>query len=498
MKFNSYQYIAFWVLALPIILHAQPPANLPIPQEQEQSENSPKEQTEQANAQLTTRYLVPPKPGQPCDMEFCLKNPGTVPMTEIQLKQEWNIPVKILEVNPKPLIQGKTWVWDLLDLQPGSGKVFSAKITFEGDTRPEFRPTISYTPNHLHKASDKSGLFVQVNGPQFVRKGNKAVFDIIVANQGKAPVQQVTIRDKLPEGLRHPEGEFIEAELGNIPPGGKKSIRLETLAVQTGRFSQDIQVASSNGDKKLYQSEISVGENQIQLKWQKSLETPAQGTLEMVLESSFESGARKPENHALRVEIPKGLELVEVTPFGLKNPLKTGETELLWQNPPVLSGNKFFARFKLRATTPGDWNLHAKASMQNSQDATSSFLIRVEGSSEITGKFSQPKIESQHGKEFKVQYFLHNMGTAGSQNASVKFQIPDGLFPISWNGPTVGGAEGEWIIFDPVTKIAANQNLEYSLIFKSLRPGEFKLSAELNNGTVAKPTTCTITANPQP
>ncbi|MFN6050632.1 MAG: hypothetical protein ACK47R_07360, partial [Planctomycetia bacterium] len=107
-------------------------------------------------------------------------------------------------------------------------------------------------------------------------------------------------------------------------------------------------------------------------------------------------------------------------------------------------------------------------------------------------------IESQHGKEFKVQYFLHNMGTAGSQNASVKFQIPDGLFPISWNGPTVGGAEGEWIIFDPVTKIAANQNLEYTLILKSLRPGEFKLTAELNNGTVAKPTTCTITANPQP
>lgn len=488
--------ITMMILGFSLVEAVQPPANLPIPQDAEPPE--PTKPADQANAQIITRFLAQPMAGQPCTMEFTLKNPGQVSLGDIQLRQNWNIPVKVLEVEPKPSIQGNQWVWDILELPPGTGKVITATISFEGNVLPVFRPTLTYSANPSPEKGNKSDLFVQVQGPQFVRKGNKAVFDIIVGNQGKAPVHQVTIRDKLPEGLRHPEGDLIEADLGNIPPGGKKSIRLETLAVQSGKFSQDIHVASSSGDKRLYQSEISVGENLIQLKWVKSQENPNQGTLEMILEAQFESGTKKPENHLLNVTIPKGLELLDTVPAAGKVTPQSGETLLQWQNPPLLPGGKFFARFKLRAAQPGDWKLLANASMANSQDTDSSFLIRIEGTTEISGGFFNPKVETQQGKDFQIKFILHNQGSASGQNQSARFQIPDGLFPVNWKGPTVGGVEGNWILFDPLAKIGAGEKQEYLLEFRCLRPGDFQILAEFGNGTVTKSATCLILATPQP
>ena len=338
---------------------------------------------------------------------------------------------------------------------------------------------------------------MQVQGPQWVRRGQRAVFDIVVANLGLTPAENVTIRDKLPQGLRHPEGELIEATLGDIPAGQTKSIRLETLAVENGKFSQNIQVASTNGEKKLYQSDISVSDGQINLQWKKSWEDTAKGELEMILEAKIESIKTGQIQFAIQTVVPEGLEIVGSNPQARYESTDSTNKLLVWNNPQVTAG-KWSAKLRLKAIKPGDWQLNAKASMENSADTSSMFLVRIEGTSEIQGLFQNTSLKANLGSESEIRFSLKNSGSIDLKNTSVRFLFPDGIVPLAWNGPTIAGLDGQNLNFDDLPVLGSRADKTYSVNLKGLSPGEFRIVVEYGMGNIKRSSSCSILISPLP
>ena len=68
-----------------------------------------------------------------------------------------------------------------------------------------------------------------------------------VKNDGSGPATGVLVRDRLPAGLKHEQGGFIEAELGTLGPGETKSLSLQTTAVQAGRQVNQLVVTAEGG-----------------------------------------------------------------------------------------------------------------------------------------------------------------------------------------------------------------------------------------------------------
>ena len=353
---NTNTFAILMLFAGALFSLAQVPGNLPI----ETDKETPTLKTDEGSqVSVITRFVDNPEAGKPCTMEITLKNLGALPLEELVLSQEWKTKPEILEVNPKPFIQESKWTWEIPELQPGTGKVFQFKVLAADKDNLTFKPAVAYKVATLKKNPEKKdGLLVQVQGPQWVRRGQRAVFDIVVVNLGLTPAENVTIRDKLPQGLRHPEGELIEATLGDIPAGQTKSIRLETLAVENGKFSQNIQVASTNGEKKLYQSDISVSDGQINLQWKKSWEDTAKGELEMILEAKIESIKTGQIQFAIQTVVPEGLEIVGSNPQARYESTDSTNKLLVWNNPQVTAG-KWSAKLRLKAIKPGDWQLNA-------------------------------------------------------------------------------------------------------------------------------------------
>jgi len=422
---NTNTFAILMLFAGALFSLAQVPGNLPI----ETDKETPTLKTDEGSqVSVITRFVDNPEAGKPCTMEITLKNLGALPLEELVLSQEWKTKPEILEVNPKPFIQEIKWTWEIPELQPGTGKVFQFKVLAADKDNLTFKPAVAYKVATLKKNPEKKdGLLVQVQGPQWVRRGQRAVFDIVVANLGLTPAENVTIRDKLPQGLRHPEGELIEATLGDIPAGQTKSIRLETLAVENGKFSQNIQVASTNGEKKLYQSDISVSDGQINLQWKKSWEDTAKGELEMILEAKIESIKTGQIQFAIQTVVPEGLEIVGSNPQARYESTDSTNKLLVWNNPQVTAG-KWSAKLRLKAIKPGDWQLNAKASMENSADTSSMFLVRIEGTSEIQGLFQNTSLKANLGSESEIRFSLKNSGSIDLKNTSVRFLFPMGLY----------------------------------------------------------------------
>ena len=492
---NTNTFAILMLFAGALFSLAQVPGNLPI----ETDKETPTLKTDEGSqVSVITRFVDNPEAGKPCTMEITLKNLGALPLEELVLSQEWKTKPEILEVNPKPFIQEIKWTWEIPELQPGTGKVFQFKVLAADKDNLTFKPAVAYKVATLKKNPEKKdGLLVQVQGPQWVRRGQRAVFDIVVANLGLTPAENVTIRDKLPQGLRHPEGELIEATLGDIPAGQTKSIRLETLAVENGKFSQNIQVASTNGEKKLYQSDISVSDGQINLQWKKSWEDTAKGELEMILEAKIESIKTGQIQFAIQTVVPEGLEIVGSNPQARYESTDSTNKLLVWNNPQVTAG-KWSAKLRLKAIKPGDWQLNAKASMENSADTSSMFLVRIEGTSEIQGLFKNTSLKANLGSESEIRFSLKNSGSIDLKNTSVRFLFPDGIVPLAWNGPTIAGLDGQNLNFDDLPVLGSRADKTYSVNLKGLSPGEFRIVVEYGMGNIKRSSSCSILISPLP
>ncbi len=492
---NTNSFAILMLFAGALFSLAQVPGNLPI----ETDKETPTLKTDEGSqVSVITRFVDNPEAGKPCTMEITLKNLGALPLEELVLSQEWKTKPEILEVNPKPFIQEIKWTWEIPELQPGTGKVFQFKVLAADKDNLTFKPAVAYKVATLKKNPEKKdGLLVQVQGPQWVRRGQRAVFDIVVANLGLTPAENVTIRDKLPQGLRHPEGELIEATLGDIPAGQTKSIRLETLAVENGKFSQNIQVASTNGEKKLYQSDISVSDGQINLQWKKSWEDTAKGELEMILEAKIESIKTGQIQFAIQTVVPEGLEIVGSNPQARYESTDSTNKLLVWNNPQVTAG-KWSAKLRLKAIKPGDWQLNAKASMENSADTSSMFLVRIEGTSEIQGLFQNTSLKANLGSESEIRFSLKNSGSIDLKNTSVRFLFPDGIVPLAWNGPTIAGLDGQNLNFDDLPVLGSRADKTYSVNLKGLSPGEFRVVVEYGMGNIKRSSSCSILISPLP
>jgi len=492
---NTNTFAILMLFAGALFSLAQVPGNLPI----ETDKETPTLKTDEGSqVSVITRFVDNPEAGKPCTMEITLKNLGALPLEELVLSQEWKTKPEILEVNPKPFIQEIKWTWEIPELQPGTGKVFQFKVLAADKDNLTFKPAVAYKVATLKKNPEKKdGLLVQVQGPQWVRRGQRAVFDIVVANLGLTPAENVTIRDKLPQGLRHPEGELIEATLGDIPAGQTKSIRLETLAVENGKFSQNIQVASTNGEKKLYQSDISVSDGQINLQWKKSWEDTAKGELEMILEAKIESIKTGQIQFAIQTVVPEGLEIVGSNPQARYESTDSTNKLLVWNNPQVTAG-KWSAKLRLKAIKPGDWQLNAKASMENSADTSSMFLVRIEGTSEIQGLFQNTSLKANLGSESEIRFSLKNSGSIDLKNTSVRFLFPDGIVPLAWNGPTIAGLDGQNLNFDDLPILGSRADKTYSVNLKGLSPGEFRIVVEYGMGNIKRSSSCSILISPLP
>src|SRR5262249_10500483 len=77
--------------------------------------------------------------------------------------------------------------------------------------------------------------------------GDSVPFKIDVTNVGNGPATGVTLNDKLPAGLEHPQGERLKTDLGTIPPGETRTVTLVCKATAVGRYVNEVTAVGADG-----------------------------------------------------------------------------------------------------------------------------------------------------------------------------------------------------------------------------------------------------------
>lgn len=187
-------------------------------------------------------------PGQPAVYQIVVRNGGKTPLGGVRLEQPAPEGVRVGATDPPAVLEPNRLVWNLGTLEPQTE--YLIKLELIPGTAPEWtlEPRAVFTgwTGLKTRVQQPSLTAIQVGPAQAVR-GSKVVIRIQVTNNTGTPIHRVMVRDHLPKGLQHPQGDQIEAELGTMTPGETRYLPLEVETTQTGRLVNELMVWSQEG-----------------------------------------------------------------------------------------------------------------------------------------------------------------------------------------------------------------------------------------------------------
>ncbi|MEE9603921.1 MAG: CARDB domain-containing protein, partial [Thermoguttaceae bacterium] len=136
--------------------------------------------------------------------------------------------------------------WAVGRLDAGASGKLALKIVpresrpFDLAVRWDYRPVVSQTMIEVQEPK----LMLQVEGPRDVLYGDREVFKVKLTNTGNGDAENVKI--SLRSG-GDDDDQAVSQNLGHLPPGQQKTIKVELTPRQAGNLMIDVGVTADNG-----------------------------------------------------------------------------------------------------------------------------------------------------------------------------------------------------------------------------------------------------------
>jgi uncharacterized repeat protein (TIGR01451 family) len=131
-------------------------------------------------------------------------------------------------------IDGKL-VWKLDAMKPGEEKTIHLRVIPREPGEIGSVATVSFSTSVAARIKVTAPkLSIQMHGPQEAVVGDEVKYRFHIQNAGEGDAKGVWLRTILPPGLKHPNGDDIEYEIGTIAAGESKDIELALEAAQPG------------------------------------------------------------------------------------------------------------------------------------------------------------------------------------------------------------------------------------------------------------------------
>ncbi|MGL6074491.1 MAG: hypothetical protein ACRC8S_10055 [Fimbriiglobus sp.] len=436
--------------------------------------------------------------------ELVVRNTGTSSVQGVRVEDELPAKCQFLGSEPAAETSGDRLAWSLGQLESGAEKriKISVRPTEEGDLRS--RASVSFAASVEARARvTRPKIAIAMTGPEVIRVGEKVDFQIKLTNSGTGTAGKIRLQAKFTEGLSHPQGQVIEADLENLAAGQSKTLNLTAIAAKSGGQVCTISAIADNSQTEVAKSNVSLVEAMLTIK-----QTGPQHCL-VKAEPVYNIELSNPGTCAtdpvqIWAALPAGMELVATTDGGS---FLEANRAVGWRLPGLAAGTSKTLSMKLRATAPtegairtvaqaanpmveaaGVVNVEARQSTTKGLEARTETIVKAEGIPAL--RFDVVDLEDPIvvGKEATYEIRVVNQGTGACTNVQLVAELAESTSSAGSNGPTAGKVSGQQLVFEPIAQFGVKAEAVYRVRVKGTQPGDYRFRVRLVCDQIRTPT----------
>jgi uncharacterized repeat protein (TIGR01451 family) len=322
-----------------------------------------------------------------------------------------------------------------------------------------------------------------INGPETARVGEPVAFEIQVTNYGTGPTGKLMLRGRLPDGLQHPQGTFIEADLPDLAPGASKSITLRTVARLNGPQTVEMTVTDDAGQEATGKGMVRIAEPVLLLKQNGISRCQVRNEVGYELQVS-NPGTSATAPVQVRERLPEGLEFVAASDGGRYDPVTRA---VAWEVQPLDPGTQQCLTLKCKASQAGEWMVPAVARDARGLEAKSESMLQVQGIPALSFEVIDLIDPIGVGGVTTYEVRVLNQGTCPCTNVQLAAYVPEGMIARDASGAAGYTIRGRQVVFEPLPRLAVKSDAIYRIRVQASAPGDMRFKAELTCDQLAHP-----------
>ena len=420
---------------------------------------------------------------QPLIYTIIVKNTGSVIAHNVVIEDRIPKGTELLGTSPRAELVGKRLIWNEPALKPNEEKKISIKVVPKQEgpigsvARVYFATEVSA---EIQVAIPQ--LEFTVKAPQEVRLGQ--TFDLVfnLKNVGTVDASNISVRDIIPEQLKHEAGTDIECPIGKLAPNESREIVLPVTAIATGSGNNRALLTADSGIKKELESAINVvGELLV-------LTRSGQNRVYVERPVVFTNNVRNDGN--LRVAnvrvaevVPAGMEFETASDGGKYDPnLKA----VVWTLGPLAPGDDRAVTVKYVPKETGTLGGKITATGSTGSTAAVNSTVDVVGRPELQMETLSATGVVTVGDRVTSKLQLKNAGTAPARNVQLSIRLPSELRLVEVRGRKFH-QKGDRVIFDSIDELAPRTNVAFELILEPTSEADARIQLEISAEHLTKP-----------
>lgn len=422
-------------------------------------------------------------PSKPFVCEVVVRNTGSFAVLNVRIEDRLPAAAQLVSSEPSAEEEnhadgGRKLVWNLARLDPGGERRFQVTLRpSPGVTEYVSNATATFSvASTVHCQVAEAKLALTQNGPEHIQVGDRCNFHIRISNAGTGPASHVVLRERLPAGLKHPEGSDIEADFGTIAPGASKTITLQTTAVGGGLQRCSAQVTAEDGVLVKSEPAVTVSEPILFLHntgpGRRIIDHQANFTLEVL-----NTGTANAENVMVADVLPEGLDFVSATHGGQ---FDASSRTVHWQVGTLPAGEQRALELKLLPRTAGDLVNRAVVRADRGLEAKAEASVHAEGIAALMLEVVDLQDPIEVGSETTYEIRVVNQGTATSTAIQIIATVPEGMAVRGASGPVPYRVQGQQVFFESLGKLAAHADCVFRVVVVGLQPGDCRFKVQMS------------------
>jgi uncharacterized repeat protein (TIGR01451 family) len=425
--------------------------------------------------------------GKPARFEIHVRNAGQTAAQQVIVTDHVPAGTKLVETKPQAdQGAGGLLVWQLGKLEPGEDKTVTIELLpeQEGEIGSVAQLTFAAAAS-VKTVCTKPQLVVEHVAPSKVMIGETVTLQITITNPGTGAATNVVLQEDVPEGLAHSAGKELEYEVGTLRPGESRKLELQLEAAKAGQVQNRVVV---RGDANLTAEhvaaiEVVAPQLAVEMNGPKRRYLDRQATYTVSIANPGTAAARDVEVVAY---LPKGMKFVSTDKEGQYDAQNHAVYWSLEELPAAQQGS---AQLVAVPFETGEQKLRVEGHAQQNLTSSDEEVITVEAIPQLVFEIVDEADPIEVGADTIYQIRVTNEGSKAATNVQVAAALPAELRPVSADGATHGGVQGQNVVFEPLAKLAPQAEAIFKIQATGLRAGDYTIRVQVTSDDLQTPVT---------